>query len=167
MPMGRVGAIDVASCTASLANASRSTRLRSSGRCASSWASSSRSSTSPAIRLDSPSIRDIAMSTSPPPCRYNSAKPRIVVNGVRNSWLASVMNRRIRSSDSRAFSADASDEAIARWICASIPLSARESWPTSVFGSLCGTRLSSWPAAIEAAVFSTSINGRRLRCTTQ
>ncbi len=36
--------------------------------------------------------------------------------GVRNSWLASVMNRRIRSSEVRACSALSTDEAIAVWI---------------------------------------------------
>ncbi len=36
---------------------------------------------------------------------------RIVVSGVRSSWLASVMKRRIRSSEVRACSADSSDDA--------------------------------------------------------
>ncbi len=98
------------------------------------------------IRLDSLSMRLISISTSrAAPWRYSSAKPRIVVSGVRSSWLASVMNRRIRSSERRACSADASDDATARWICASIPLSANDSRPTSVRGSRSGTRRSSSP----------------------
>ena len=67
------------------------------------------------MRRDSLSMRLISISTSlAAPCRYNSAKPRIVVSGVRSSWLASVMNRRILSSDVRAPSADESDDATAR-----------------------------------------------------
>ncbi|CNW51515.1 Uncharacterised protein [Mycobacterium tuberculosis] len=111
----RLGSIARASCAASLASASRSTRHSSNGRCASSRASSSKSSTSSPIRLASLSIRDSSMPTSrAAPCRYSSAKPRIVVNGVRSSWLASVMNCRIRSSESRAFSAEDSADATAR-----------------------------------------------------
>ena len=91
----------------------------------------------------------------------------MVVSGVRSSWLASVMKRRIRSSDIRACSAEDSDEAIACWIWASMPLRATDNLPTSVRGSRCGTRRSSSPAAIAAAVCSTSASGRRLRCTTQ
>ena len=90
-------------------------------------------------------IISISMSRAAP-WRYSSANPRIVVSGVRSSWLASVMNRRIRSSDVRACSADDSDDATARWICASMPLSANDSRPTSVRGSRCGTRRSSSPA---------------------
>ena len=64
------------------------------------------------IRRDSLSIRDITISMSrAAPCRYNSAKPRMVVNGVRSSWLASVMKRRIRFSEISAFCAEASDDA--------------------------------------------------------
>jgi len=37
----------------------------------------------------------------------------MVVNGVRSSWLASVMNLRMRSSELRANSADDSDDATA------------------------------------------------------
>ena len=122
-------------------------RRRSSGRWASRRANNSRSSTSRPIRRDSLSMRPISISTSrAAPCRYSSANPRIVVSGVRSSWLASVMKRRIRSSDVRAWSADCSEEANARWICASIPLSASDSRPTSVRGSRSGTRRSNWPA---------------------
>ena len=114
MVIVRSGAIARASCTASLASASRSTRCCSSGRCTSSRASSSRSSTSNPSGWTSLSIRDISMSTSrAAPWRYSSAKPRMVVSGVRSSWLASVMNRRIRSSEVRACSADASEDATA------------------------------------------------------
>ena len=90
----------------------------------------------------------------------------MVVSGVRSSWLASVMNRRIRSSDPRAFSAEDSEDANASWIWVSIPLSASDNWPTSVRGSHCGIRRSSWPPAMAAAVCSTSDSGRRLRWTT-
>ena len=120
------------------------------------------------MRRDSLSMRDISISTSrAAPWRYNSANPRIVVSGVRSSWLASVMKRRIRSSERRACSAEDSDDATARWICASMPLSANDNRPTSVRGSRCGIRRSSCPAAMSAAVCSTSASGRRLRCTTQ
>ena len=87
------------------------------------------------------------------PWRYSSANPRIVVSGVRSSWLASATNRRIRSSDRRAGSSDASVAANAVWICASIPLSAADSRPTSV---LCvrtrGPDGADRPAAMAAAV---------------
>ncbi len=146
MVMVRLGSIACASCTASLASASKSSRLCSSGRCTSSRASSSKSSTSKPIRLASLSIRDSSMATSrAAPWRYNSANPRMVVSGVRSSWLASVMNRRIRSSEPRAVSAEDSEDATACWIWVSIPLSAKESRPTSVRGSRSGTRRSNWP----------------------
>ena len=79
------------------------------------------------------------------PCRYSSAKPRMVVSGVRSSWLASVMNRRIRSSEPRAVSAEDSEEATACWIWVSIPLSANDSRPTSVRG------ITFWNTTIELA----------------
>jgi len=89
-------------------------------------------------------MRDITISMSrAAPCRYNSAKPRMVVSGVRSSWLASVMKRRMRSSEITACCAEYSDEATACWIWASIPLSAAASRPTSVRESRSGTRRSS------------------------
>ena len=45
-------------------------------------------------------------------------------------------------------------------------MSANDNRPTSVRGSRCGTRRSSCPAAMAAAVSSTSASGRRLRRTT-
>ncbi|SKV47466.1 Uncharacterised protein [Mycobacteroides abscessus subsp. abscessus] len=73
----------------------------------------------------------------------------------------------MRSSEVRAAFADFSESATARWICASIPLSANDNRPTSVRGSRSGTRRSRCPAAMSAAVASTSASGRRLRCTNQ
>ncbi len=66
------------------------------------------------------------------PCRYSSANPRIEVSGVRSSWLASVTNRRIRSSDAFAACAEASRSPNADSIWLSMPFSATESRPTSV-----------------------------------
>ena len=69
--------------------------------------------------------------------------------------------------DVRAAAADDSEDATARWIWASIPLSANDNRPTSVRASRSGTRRSSCPAAMAAAVCSTWTRGRRLRWTTQ
>ena len=123
------------------------------------------------------SIRRIRRSSSAgveldPPCRYSSAKPLMVVRGVRSSWLASATKRRIRSSERLAASSDrralASEAALAPKadsIWASMVLRARPSRPTSVRGSRSGTRLVRSPAAIPLAVCSISTSGRRLART--
>ena len=116
------------------------------------------------------------------PCRYSSAKPRMVVSGVRSSWEASATNCRIRSSERRARASDdwaasaalraaasadraAASEAAravkAASIWLSMALSARESRPSSVLGSASpasgsGTRRVRSPPAIAAAVCSIS-----------
>ncbi len=175
-----------AACTASAAITGSSTGARSSGRSRSSRASSSRSCTSRPIRAASSSIRRTSLSASSrelaAPCRYSSAKPRIVVSGVRSSCEASATNCRIRSSDSRArLSAAraarsawraAASEALcalnAASICESMALSARARFPTSVRAgpgrppSGSGTRRARSPAAIASAVRSIWLNGRRL-----
>ena len=85
----------------------------------------SRSSTRTPIRDASPSIRPITMSVSgAAPWRYNSANPRIVVSGVRNSCEASATKRRIFSSERRADSSDASVAANACSIWVSMLFSA-------------------------------------------
>ncbi len=101
------------------------------------------------------------------PCRYSSAKPRIVVSGVRSSWLASATKRRILASDSRAAASEASVAAKADWIWASIPFSERESRSTSVLVPRTGTRRNRSPRAMAAAMFSTRRSGRRLRRITK
>ena len=174
--IGRSGATARASVTASAARASRSTGSRPSGRCWSSRASSRRSSTSSPIRAASSSIRRMRRSSSagsrPAPCRYSSAKPLMVVRGVRSSWLASATKRRIRSSERLAASSErralASEAALAPKadsIWASMVLRARPSRPTSVRGSRSGTRRVRSPAAIAPAVCSISTSGRRLART--
>ena len=51
------------------------------------------------MRMASFSMRSMAWATSSSdriaPIRYSSAYPRMVTSGVRSSWLASPMNRRI------------------------------------------------------------------------
>ena len=89
------------------------------------------------------------------------------MSGVRSSWLASATNRRIRSSLVRAADSEASRSRKAVSIWSTIELKAPESRPTSVRGSLSGTRRLRSPAAIAAAVDSTSSRGRRLRRTTR
>ena len=122
------------------------------------------------------SIRRIRRSSSAgsrdPPCRYSSAKPLMVVRGVRSSWLASATKRRIRSSERLAASSErralASEAALAPKadsIWASMVLRARPSRPTSVRGSRSGTRRVRSPAAIALAVCSISTSGRRLART--
>ncbi len=86
---------------------------------------------------------------------------------MRSSWLASATKRRIRSSLARASDSDASRARNADSIWSTIPLKALESRPTSVRGSLSGTRRDRSPAAISAAVVSTSSSGRSdVRTTT-
>lgn len=64
----------------------------------------SRSSTSRLIRPASAEILSMTMSgLSVAPERYRSAYPRTLVSGVRSSWEASPMNRRIDASASRAW----------------------------------------------------------------
>ena len=146
------------------------------GRCWSRRASRRRSSTSRPMRAAWSSIRRIRRSSSAgsrdPPCRYSSAKPLMVVRGVRSSWLASATKRRIRSSERLAASSDrralASEAALApkaASIWASMVLRARPSRPTSVRGSRSGTRRVRSPAAIALAVCSISTRGRRLART--
>ena len=90
----------------------------------------------------------------------------MAVSGVRSSWLASAMKRRIRSSDWTAASSDSSRSWNADSIWVSIVLIDRPSRPTSVRGSRSGTRRSRCPAAIASAVSSMSSSGRRLVRTT-
>ncbi len=148
------------------------------------------------IRIASSSIRRIRRPVSSgelaAPWRYSSAKPRIVVNGVRNSCDASAANWRIRSSDrtarpsdrcaaraaafavsadSRAAASDAARAANDVSICSSMTLSDFPSRPTSVRGSpsaisKSGTRWVRSPSAIAVAVRSISTSGRRFARTT-
>ena len=85
---------------------------------------------------------------------------------MRSSWLASAMNRRIRSADSRAASSDCSRSWNADSIWLSMMFSDRPSRPISVSGSRSGTRRFRCPAAISPAVSSISTSGRRLARTT-
>ncbi len=101
------------------------------------------------------------------PWRYSSAKPRMVVSGVRSSWLASATKRRMRASDSRAADSEASVAAKACWIWVSMLLSERESRSTSVSLPRTGIRWCSSPPAIAAAVASTRRSGRKLPRTTK
>ena len=166
-PMSRSGAAARAECTASDASESRSTGRDCSGRCASSLASISKSSTSSFIRCASVSMRPIASEEGTAPCLYSSPKPLIEVSGVRSSWLASAMNRRIVSSDSRACRSEASVAANARWMCPSIVFSDADKLPTSVFVGTCGTRMVRLPSAMAWAVSSTRRRGRRLARTSR
>ena len=121
-----------------------------------------RSSTSALIRIASRSIRRIAsvVATSPliAPWRWSSAKPRTVVSGVRNSWLASATKRRSRDSLALLTSNDSS-------MRVSIWLRAELSRPTSVAALSSGRRAERSPLAMAAAVFSTSSRGRKPRLT--
>ena len=99
---GRSGSTARASATASLTRSARSVSVRSSEDSRSSRASSSSSATSMLIRSASCSIRRMAFGSSEGPSapwRYSSAYPRIVVSGVRSSWLASAANWRTFCSD--------------------------------------------------------------------
>ena len=90
----------------------------------------------------------------------------MAVSGVRSSWLASAMKRRMRSSDWTAASSDSCRSWKADSIWVSMALIERPSRPTSVRGSRSGTRRSRWPAAMSSAVSSMSSSGRRLLRTT-
>ncbi|HEX8005806.1 MAG TPA: hypothetical protein VF482_05180 [Trebonia sp.] len=110
-----------------------STGSRLSGRPASSRASSSRSSTSTLIRVDSERTRLSACVTasgdSPGWRSASSAYPRIEASGVRSSWLASAANRRSRASL-------AARRTSARSTWPSIRLNAAPTCPVSVPGSV-------------------------------
>ena len=150
-------AIDCASCTESLASASRSTRWRSSGRCASRRASSRRSSTEqphPTRLAFDARHQHLDVAGGALPVQLGEAADR----GQRCAQLVAGVGDEAAHPllGSAGRSADDSDDATARWICASIPLSANDNRPTSVRGSRCGIRRSSCPAAMSAAVCSTS-----------
>ena len=126
-------------------------------------AKSKRSSTRELMRIDSFSIRPsnslVATSPCTAPWRCNSAKPRIAVSGVRNSWLASATKRRRRFSlVVRALNASS--------ILVSIWLRLETNFPTSVLGFAIGIRADKSPAAIACAVSSTATSGRRPRSIT-
>ena len=86
---------------------------------------------------------------------------------MRSSCDASPTNRRIRSSELRACRSEARRSANASSIRPSITLKECDSEPTSVRGSLSGTRCVRSPPAIASAVRSTSTSGRSDRCTTR
>ena len=90
----------------------------------------------------------------------------MAVSGVRSSWLASAMKRRIRSSDWCAAASDSSRawNAVSIWL--SMVFSEWPRLPISVRGSRSGTRRFRCPAAISPAVPSMSTSGRRLARTT-
>ena len=100
------------------------------------------------------------------PCRYSSAKPRIVVSGVRSSCEASATNWRIRSSERTARASDACAGQERRLDLGQHRVQRGDSWPSSVRGSSSGTRRVRSPPAIAAAVRSISTSGRRLARTT-
>ncbi len=115
------------------------------------------------MRMASFSIRSMACETSSSPViapmRYSSAYPRTVTSGVRSSWLASPMNRRICRT------------VASRWLIAastlpSIALMAVFRRPTSVVvGSMSVMRRLKSPAAINMAVDSTWPRLRKVRVT--
>ena len=158
----RVGSRARASCTASAASTVRSTGPRSRGRWLSSRVKSSRSSTSPPIRMASPSMRRMVPATSSgsmtAPWRNSSAYPLTVARGVRSSCEASATNWRIRSSEASLTAKDCS-------IWASIALSERDRLVTSSLAVGSGMRRVRSPAAMAAAVSSIWESGRKARRT--
>ena len=162
----RPGKPALAFSTAAIPRSSRSTGSRRIGRPSSMRTRVSRSSTSRLIRPASEEMRSMTMSASSvAPDLYRSAYPRTLVSGVRSSWEASPMKRRIADSASRACFSERLVAMNAPWIWASIRLSAPERRPTSVFGDHSGTRSSSCPFAMRPAVRSTRYSGCRARRT--
>ncbi len=118
------------------------------------------------MRVDSASMRARAVDGSVAPSSASSANPRIVVSGVRSSWLASATNCRIRPSDSRACFSDSAWAAKASSMRVTMTLNEPASWSTSVLVAVSGTRRLRSPAAISCATSDMSESGLRLRRTT-
>ena len=108
------------------------------------------------MRTDSFSIRPtsslVFSSPTTAPCRCNSAKPLIAVNGVRSSWEASATNRRNLFSLLTLAAKDSS-------MRPNIVFNEVVNRPTSVFGLAAGRRADRSPPAIASAVSSTRSNG--------
>ncbi len=176
----RSGATTLASCTASAASVSRSTVFRSSGRCWSSRASMSMSSTSTPIRADSCSTRRMIRSRSSAP-----SLPFAAASASRRrsdaATLPVVLGEAADGRERRPqFVTGVGDElphpllgppcglfrlrlgVERRLDLAEHALSERPRLPTSVCGSRSGTRRVRSPAAIAPAVASISFSGRRL-----
>ena len=88
------------------------------------------------------------------PMRYSSAYPRTLTSGVRSSWLASPMNRRIFSTVASRSENDSSTRS-------SMVLIAILSRPTSVRGSMSVARCEKSPSAIAVATSSTCVSRRK------
>lgn len=133
----------------SFAIVARSMWVSSSGFFSSSLVRFRRSSTSLPMRMASCSILCMAsvvwVLLVSAPWRYSSAKPRIVTRGVRSSWLASLMKRRILFSELVRIL-----KAFSMWF--SMAFSELLSLPSSVFEFFTSSLCVRSPAAMEAAV---------------
>nr|RZI36526.1 hypothetical protein BJQ95_01087 [Cryobacterium sp. SO1] len=167
------GAETLASFTAVSSRSARSTSSTCRSWPSSRRASSSRSLTNELILLASDSMRaseySVISGSSALSWRVSSAYPWMAASGVRNSWEASVTNRRIRRSvAARTLSA------VSTW--SSSWLRASPTMPASVRGSVsaAATRVempwsptSSGSAVTSTAVSTTRASGRSARRTTR